>query len=164
MLYAAAIRPMPVRHAASTQPRWLQAIFHACAIVFAALAVAPLLTLVLDFLGPVAFPTSVIICCFPIYIWMFYCRISGVTRDSVPVPVGLALSLILSFAAIEGFAALPKVLLSLAIMIPVLATQWLIGKVLLAALAPDHANAICDLSAPEHIKSLQGLNDASLAD
>ena len=129
--FAAAMRPMPVRHVASTKPRWLQAVLHACAIVVAAMVVAPILAPLLGFLGPVAVPTSIIMGCFPIYIWMFYCRVGSVGPESVVYPVGLGFCLLLSFAAVDGLAALPNVLFSLAILVPVLATEWMIGKMLL---------------------------------
>lgn len=121
---------MPVRTKRELPFLWVVDAFVAFFLWLLGVAIAGVVKEAMPFLGPIGYPTGVVIGLFPVGIWASYCGVAHPT----PLKVLLILVGLMGAFAIawSGFARLPYVFGVFAIVLPL---EIMLGKLFLSCLA-----------------------------
>ena len=127
--------PTPSRIAPEQPLRWIVDAMIAFVLIIAGSAVAEFLRVAFAYLGPLAYPTALLVAWFPTGLWIHYCNVG---RDSVRSNATLILVLLVVFAASSGWNGLTLLPVSIITLLPILLIEWIAGKILLSALPGAH--------------------------
>ena len=123
--------PTPSRVAPEQPMRWVIDAMIAFVLIIAGIAIAEFLRDAFTYLGPLAYPTALLVVWFPTGLWIHYCNVG---RDSVHSNATIILVLLAVFAASSGWNGLALLPVSIATLLPILLTEWIAGKIVLASL------------------------------
>ncbi|WP_145390898.1 hypothetical protein [Stieleria neptunia] len=127
--------PTPSRIAPEQPMRWVVDAVIAFVLIIAGIAFAELLRDAFAYLGPLAYPTALLVSWFPTGLWIHYCNVG---RDSIHSNATLILVLLVVFAASTGWAGLMLLPVSILTLLPILLIEWITGKIVLSALPGGH--------------------------
>ncbi|WP_442511707.1 hypothetical protein SH528x_003419 [Novipirellula sp. SH528] len=127
--------PTPSRIAPEQPMRWVVDAMIAFVLIIAGIVIAGLLRDAFAYVGPLAYPTALLVAWFPTGLWIHYCNVG---RDSVRSNVILILVLLVVFAVSAGWNGLVLLPASIVTLLPILLIEWIAGKIVLAALPGAH--------------------------
>lgn len=120
--------PFPVRVGEENPFQWIADTMVALILLIPGLSVADLFHQSSSFLEPIAYSVGLMIGCFPVGMWMHYCRVSQFTPLSVILLVSLVLALRAGAAGLHALHSLP---VAFAVLVIALPCQHLMGKLIL---------------------------------
>jgi len=120
--------PTPCRVAYEPPLRWIVDATAAFALCIGGILVAGIIGDAIQFLGPMAYPTALLIGLFPVGLWIHYC---GVGRGTTSSNVKMVIGLMALYAVQGGLNAIAMLPISLGILTFVLTTEWILGKFVL---------------------------------
>ncbi len=120
--------PFPVRVGEENPFQWIADTVVALILLLVGCGIADFFHQSSSFLEPIAYSVGLMLGCFPIGMWMHYCRVSQFTPLSATLLISLVLAVRAGAAGLHGLHSLP---LAFAVLLVVLPCQHLLGKLVL---------------------------------